>query len=94
MENAGVNTRENRLAVNSLMLASAARNFAISVRQQSEQEIWLQAYAGDFGANPSLLAVVAIRIPHSWSLAELSVPIFVFFRGASPGTGNVGVGGG
>ena len=42
--------RENRLAVNSLMLASAARNFAISVRQQSEQEIWLLAYAGDFGA--------------------------------------------
>ena len=42
--------RENRLAVNSLMLASAARNFAISVRQKSEQEIWLLAYAGDFGA--------------------------------------------
>ena len=42
--------RENRLAVNSLMLASAARNFAITVRQQSEQEIWLLAYQGDFGA--------------------------------------------
>ena len=42
--------RENRLAVRSLMLASAARNFAITVRQQSEQEIWLLAYQGDFGA--------------------------------------------
>lgn len=72
MENA-VNTRENRRAVNSLMLASAARNFAINVRQQSEQEIWLQAYAGDFGANPPPLAAVAMRNPHSLSIAELSV---------------------
>eukprot|EP01045_Picozoa_sp_COSAG04_P042433 COSAG04_NODE_13402_length_607_cov_1.606299_1_plen_119_part_01 len=41
--------RAHRLAVNSLMLASATRHFAIYIRQQSEQEIWLSAYDGDFG---------------------------------------------
>ena len=43
-------TDRNRLAVNALLAASVTRNLAISVRNLSEQQIWLDAYSGDFGA--------------------------------------------
>ena len=36
--------------MNALTLASVTRNLAINVRNLSEQEIWLEAYGGDFAA--------------------------------------------
>lgn len=36
--------------MNALTLASVTRNLAINVRNLSEQEIWLEAYNGDFAA--------------------------------------------
>jgi copper chaperone CopZ len=54
--------RRNRRAVNALMIASTLRMFAVSVRMQSEGEIWLRAYDGDFAAQvkaQSLLESVA-----------------------------------
>jgi hypothetical protein len=40
----------SRFAVNALTLASFTRNLAINVRNLSEQEIWLEAFSGDFAA--------------------------------------------
>jgi predicted MFS family arabinose efflux permease len=36
--------------VSALTLASVTRNLAINVRNLSEQEIWLEAFSGDFAA--------------------------------------------
>jgi MFS family permease len=42
--------RQQQFTVNALAVASLTRNLAISVRNLSEQEIWLSAYGGDFAA--------------------------------------------
>ena len=42
--------RRRRTTVNALTLASVVRNIAINIRNLSEQEIWNDAYSGDFGA--------------------------------------------
>ena len=40
----------NQKAVRALTLCAVARNLGIMIRMQTETEIWLRAYAGDFAA--------------------------------------------
>eukprot|EP01050_Picozoa_sp_SAG11_P027532 SAG11_NODE_7012_length_1208_cov_56.130748_2_plen_116_part_00 len=46
----GLRVASTRVAVRALMLCCLCRNFGIMIRMQTETQMWLNAFAGDYAA--------------------------------------------